>query len=674
VDRDDGKVTDVPSYDELRADALGLFEELATAARRAGAGETLRRLTAARDRLADSRLTVVVCGEFKRGKSTLLNALLDQEIELFPTGISYTTSIVTTVEHGKTERIIVRRAASAASSPGSTADGGGQAAAEVTITRDQLRAYVTQDGNPGNGERVLGVEIALPSPLLASGLALIDTPGIGGVYAEHSLATEGALPLADVIVFVANAHQPLTGSEVRFLRRAVEIAGVGDDRDALICVLTRIDQELDFDEIVADTRAKLADATGWPAIPVVPVSSQTKLAYLSTHDSLDLEDSNFPAFEHVLWEMLARRRARAVLGGALADLDRSAAVLLEPVEAELNALRASGPDAAVAVRKAVEDRRRDLAGLGVAAATWRGDLRRESADLAGDVLDGALAHAARARRNVPGYLASDDLIDHPDKILQRVDEDVSAVTGIADRLLYDQAVKVQHTLAGQLGLTLGGAELRRLPPAPVPVFREVDQTISAQAGTSPPGTGPAGTQAGRVRLPGMAPTLSIGSTVGSVLGRVIGVVVASAAGGLVGGVIGAGAGLVIVGAVRLTRWRDPDSAERKLPRGERRKLLHADLEQYFTQVLPPYLTEHVTAVADEWAANIATEIDGRIRQEEAAAAEAAKRLSEPAPRDAERAAAREAALEAEQSALVEVRFRVAELATEVTQLASYGAA
>ena len=130
---------------------------------------------------------------------------------------------------------------------------------------------------------MLSASITLPSEPLASGLVLLDTPGIGGVYTEHTAATNAVLPLADAIVFVADVHRPLTVPELRFLKRATEVAEVGNDRDALICVLTRIDQQADYERTVADAQATLAAEIGWP-VPVVPVSSVLKLKYLASRD------------------------------------------------------------------------------------------------------------------------------------------------------------------------------------------------------------------------------------------------------------------------------------------------------------------------------------------------------------------------------------------------------
>lgn len=634
-------------YDDLRAQALELFPPLRAAARRADAVEADRRLDSAQQRLEESKLTVVVCGEFKRGKSTLLNALLE-EPGLFPVDLSYATSLVTAVTYGPVERVTIRLASTPADEPGKPQ--------ERTISRDKLADYVTEGGNPGNGRRALGAVIELPEDRLASGLTLVDTPGIGGVYTEHATATGAVLPTADVIMFVADATRPLTSSELRFLRHAADAAGVRDDPGALICVLTMKDKVTNSGEILSSTRAKLAAATGWPRIPVVLVSSLVKL---DSHDEAHLAYSGFPELEGLLWDTLSRRRAKAILGGALECLDTCADALIRPIAAEVAALHAGDADDAAAFRDVLEARQRRLAGLGVGAATWRGDLTRESEKIAREVSARTASTAKRAQADLTDALDDDALLYDTDALLRRLDDDVSMIMGTADWMLNERAARLQRELAGRLGLDLGHAGIRRLPAAPVAVLRDEDSGPENDSSPEKPPGRPAD------RLSG-ASMLSIGSTVGSVLGRLLEFFVAPGAGALIGGAVGAGAGVLLGGVVGLAHGRAGGSAGRQ-PRRERRQAVQADVDQFYRQ-----LDEHIgpavsTAMAD-FADAISADIVSRIRQEAASAEAAARRAEATAPADAERAAEREAALNAERAPLDEVRRRVAALSTATLEL------
>jgi hypothetical protein len=644
-------------YDDLRAQALELFPPLRAATRRAGAAEASRRLDAAQQQLEASRLTVVVCGEFKRGKSSLLNALLE-EPGLFPVDLSYATSLVTAVTYGPAERVTVRLASAQPDAPGTS--GWPALPRDQVISRGQLADYVTEGGNPKNGKRALDAVIELPSERLASGLTLVDTPGIGGVYTAHAVATGAVLPSADVIVFVADATEPLTSSELRFLRHAADTAGIRDDANALICVLTRKDKVIGPDEMLASARAKLAEATGWPLVPVVLVSSQAKLDFLARHDEADLADladSGFPELERLLWDTLRRRRARAILARVLEDLDICADALIRPVAAEIDALHTTGAAGAAAFRETMETRHRRLAGLGVAAATWRGDLARESESIARQVVVRTIGTAERVWADLTAALDDDALLYDTDGLLRRIDDDVAMIMGTADWMLNERAARLQRELAGRLGLDLGYAGIGRLPAPPVAAVRD------DSSGTGEPSS-PA------TSLLSSSSMLSIGSTVGSVLGRLLELFVAPGAGALIGGAIGGAGGLLVGGAFRLTLGRAGEAAGRQ-SRGARRQAVQADLEEFYQQ-LREHIGPAVTAAMGDFTAGISAEIDSRIRQEAASSAAAARRVREADPEDKARAAAREAALNAERAPFDEVRRRVAELTKAALELTEHG--
>jgi ribosome biogenesis GTPase A len=132
-------------------------------------------LAALLDRLDAARLRVLMVGEAKRGKSTLVNALLGREV--LPSGVTPLTSVTTTVRYGDDERAEVR-----------FLDGH-----EEKHPLAALPDLVTERGNPRNRRGIAAVTVYLAASLLAGGVELVDTPGTGSVFDWGTEAAHEAL-------------------------------------------------------------------------------------------------------------------------------------------------------------------------------------------------------------------------------------------------------------------------------------------------------------------------------------------------------------------------------------------------------------------------------------------------------------------------------------------------
>ena len=177
------------------------------------------RVTAAAARLQRPSTIVAVVGEFKQGKSSLVNGLLGQPV--CPVDDDLATSAITLVRYGEQPGAVVRRKAATATSGG-------------PIPIDELHDWVTERGNPGNHKGVERVEITVPSAMLAQGLVLVDTPGMGGLGAGHAAATLAFLPFADGLILVSDASSELSAPGDRLpatRRRAVPDRDVRPDED-----------------------------------------------------------------------------------------------------------------------------------------------------------------------------------------------------------------------------------------------------------------------------------------------------------------------------------------------------------------------------------------------------------------------------------------------------------
>jgi hypothetical protein len=207
-----------------------------------GAAEVMR----VRDR-PDRVPSVVVVGEIKRGKSSLVNALLGAP-GLSPVDAEVATSAYLLFQHGP--RLQVR-----AQVPG--------AADLVPIPVDGLPDWASGLGRTGpgrGGQASLGdqpparmIEVTHPAPLLTN-LVLIDTPGVGGLAAAPGEVALAAVREAAALLFVLDASAPLSQPELDFLRTA------SGSVDQVLFVLTKIDAYRGWRQVLADDQALLATA------------------------------------------------------------------------------------------------------------------------------------------------------------------------------------------------------------------------------------------------------------------------------------------------------------------------------------------------------------------------------------------------------------------------------
>jgi small GTP-binding protein len=196
----DASRSELHEHDEwLRA-----LDELLSLAKGVLAETPRRHLLAARSRVAEDRFNLVVLGEFKRGKSTLINSLLGREV--LPTGVVPLTSVVTIIRAGEHDGLTIL-----------FTDGH-----EEKRLLEELADYVTEASNPAN---IRGVELAhveLDHELLRAGLELVDTPGIGSIHSHNTEIARGFLPRVDAALCVLDAGQPLSEAERELLREAAE--------------------------------------------------------------------------------------------------------------------------------------------------------------------------------------------------------------------------------------------------------------------------------------------------------------------------------------------------------------------------------------------------------------------------------------------------------------------
>jgi hypothetical protein len=199
-----------------------------------------RRLLQARARSQTPGVRVLVVGEPKQGKSSLVNALVGAPV--CPVADDVATVVPTVVRQGEAPRAALVLATGPAGEAGDDVP-----TERVPVPIEQVAARVT-----GPDERLVQAEVELPRRLLDGGLELVDTAGVGGVGTVRALRTVDLLPTADAVLLVSDASQEFTAPEMAFLEQARALC------PTVVCVLTKTDACPQWRTVAELDRAHLA--------------------------------------------------------------------------------------------------------------------------------------------------------------------------------------------------------------------------------------------------------------------------------------------------------------------------------------------------------------------------------------------------------------------------------
>jgi len=243
-------------------------------------------------RLAADTFQLAVAGQFSRGKTTLMNALLGGPY--LPMGALPMTSVITRVRYGSRPQAIVRRRSSGLG-------------AEVPLA--EVARYVTQASATRAQQQVISVEVEVPAEILRLGFEFIDTPGVGSAIETSTATTRRFLPQADAVIFVTGFDSPLTGAEAGFLADAARYAG------KLFLVLNKRDLVSDRDAraAVEFVGQRLREDLGLGGPRIYPLSALQALEAVTGGDDRRLAGSGVPELHAALRDFLITGKTRLLL-------------------------------------------------------------------------------------------------------------------------------------------------------------------------------------------------------------------------------------------------------------------------------------------------------------------------------------------------------------------------
>ena len=262
------------------------------------------------ERVSEGRFYVACIGQFKRGKSSVLNALVGDSV--LPTGVVPVTAVPTIIRYGRHATARVRFGA------GEWTD----------IPVKTVDAYASEEKNPENAKHVAALEIFVPSPLLATGMCFVDTPGLGSVFTGNTAATQAFIPHIDAALVVIGADPPLAGEELLL------VEAVARRVQDLIIALNKADRTTDAERsaAMAFARRQLERRLQHSVEPFFEISAVEQLEHRGTGREWG---KLVASLEHLV-EGSGRRLIRAACDRGLQRISEQ---LLAIITEEMEALR-----------------------------------------------------------------------------------------------------------------------------------------------------------------------------------------------------------------------------------------------------------------------------------------------------------------------------------------------
>ncbi|KIL36677.1 hypothetical protein SD71_06655 [Cohnella kolymensis] len=198
-----------------------VFTELKSLLTASGFGD---RIEAAIQRLHRERMNLLVVGEFSRGKSTFINALLGSPV--LPSKVNPTTATINVIVPGTESKMEMIYH-----------DGRRE---EQPLPSDKINKFLEDKVTVANQQanEIRQVVLTLPGPMEEWNCTIVDTPGVNDLEDMREDVTFRYLRQADACIVLLDAHQPLSRSERAFIRDKV----LANDIHRLMFVINRMDE------------------------------------------------------------------------------------------------------------------------------------------------------------------------------------------------------------------------------------------------------------------------------------------------------------------------------------------------------------------------------------------------------------------------------------------------
>jgi len=320
------------TYSELKNKLIKIIDEISTLLINCNSKISIEHLKA---KLSENIFNMVVMGEFKRGKTSLINALIG--CDLLPVAVVPLTSIATILTYGEILKITV-------------CFNNGEC---MEIPYEKLGDYVTEKGNPKNIKGVSEVYINYPSSYLKDGVRLIDTPGVGSVYQHNTDVAYQYLPKSDAVFFLVSVDQPMSRNEIDFLNDVKEYS------NKIFFLLNKKDylSESELKESMEFIKNVLGEIYESPKI--YPISAKLALSGIKSNDDKIIEESGIKEFLTDLNKFLMEEKGNVLIKTVLNHILKILQQLEFELDLEMRSLKTPINDLKEKIRL-FEDKKADI--------------------------------------------------------------------------------------------------------------------------------------------------------------------------------------------------------------------------------------------------------------------------------------------------------------------------
>lgn len=254
---------------------------------------TVRRLQELASDMESDFFTVVVLGEFKRGKSTFINAMLGES--LLPVDVLPETATINALIYDASPQVEV------VMNDGSSKRG--------QATQEYLKQF-SAGNRDSQADRIKYIKIGYPADVLRNHTVIVDTPGVSDINEQRCEVTYRFIPKANAVLFLLDANSPLKKTEKDFIDERLLPLGI----DNIIFVLNKydqVDEEEEGEDFLEELQYRLAEAFGigtseqtLSKIRLYPLSAKMALMGRETNHEAMVKASGIRELEQAIAEVV----------------------------------------------------------------------------------------------------------------------------------------------------------------------------------------------------------------------------------------------------------------------------------------------------------------------------------------------------------------------------------